>query len=281
LENKTRVARPLWPVNLIKKAYPSRFRVARLTRLPMIGRIVDDGLFEGDDIIYLPRDAVIPTAIHVDQPIENPGDMALPSQVVEHFIEQASYHWIMDSCICRDASHCEDYPIDLGCLFLGEAVLHINPQLGRRVTKEEALIHVQRCREAGLVHLIGRNKLDSIWLGARPSHKLLTICNCCPCCCLWKVIPHLSPSIGDKVSKMPGVTVTVTDRCVGCGTCTQDVCFVDAIHLENGHAFISNACRGCGRCVEVCPERAIELSIDDARFVENTIARLSPLVDVS
>jgi len=28
----------------------------------------------------------------------------------------------------------------LGCLFLGEAALGINPQLGRRVTKEEALV---------------------------------------------------------------------------------------------------------------------------------------------
>lgn len=275
------MARPLWLISLIKRAYPGRFRAARLTRLPIVGRIIDYGLFEGDDIIYLPLDAVIPTTIQVDQPIENPGAMALPSQVVEHFIERASYHWIMDSCICRDASHCQDYPIDLGCLFLGEAVLQINPQLGRRVTKEEALVHVQRCREAGLVHLIGRNKLDSIWLGARPGHKLLTICNCCPCCCLWKVIPHIRPAIGDKVSKMPGVTIAVTDRCVGCGTCTRDVCFVDAIHLESGQAVIGDACRGCGRCVEVCPERAIELWIDDARFVENTIARLSPLVDVS
>jgi ferredoxin len=275
------MARPLWFVSLIKRAYPSRFRVAQVTKLPIIGRIVDYGLFEGDDIIYLPLDAVIPTTIQVDQPIENPGDMALPSQVVEHFIEQASYHWLMDFCICRDASHCVDYPTDLGCLFLGEAVLQINPQLGRRVTKEEALVHVQRCREAGLVHMIGRNKLDSIWLGARPGHKLLTICNCCPCCCLWKVIPQISPAIGDKVVRMPGVTVTVTDRCVGCGTCALDVCFVDAIRMESGRAIISDACRGCGRCVEICPERAIELVVDDARFVAKSIARLSALVDVS
>jgi ferredoxin len=275
------MGRPIWFVNLIKKTFPNRFRVAQLTRVPVIRHLIDYGLFAGDDIIYLPRDAVVQNVIQVDQPIPNPGDMVLPSQVVEHFIEQANYHWIMDSCICRDASQCEDYPIDLGCLFLGEAVLQINPQLGRRVTKAEALEHVRLCREAGLVHLIGRNKLDSVWLGANPGYKLLTICNCCPCCCLWKVIPQLDPSIGDKVIKMPGVTVSVTGRCIGCGTCVQDVCFVDAIRLDGGRAVIQDACRGCGRCVEVCPEGAIELSVGDGRFVERAIERLSALVDVS
>ena len=80
---------------------------------------------------------------------------------------------------------------------------------------------------------------------------------------------------------MPGVNITVTSRCLGCGTCTQDVCFVDAIHLEGGRAVISQTCRGCGRCIEVCPERAIALSVDDDRFIERTIERLSALVDVS
>ena len=275
------MGRPVWFVNLIKRTFPGRFHVARLTQVPGLGRLIDHGLFAGDDLIYLPKDNVVQSLIQVDQPIERPADMVLPSQVVEHFIEQANYHWVMDFCICRSASHCRDYPIHLGCLFLGEAVLGINPQLGRRVTRAEALEHVRRCREAGLVHMIGRNKLDSVWLGVNPGHKLLTVCNCCPCCCLWKVIPRLSPSISRKVTGMPGVTVAVTERCVGCGACTQGVCFVEAIRLDGQCAVIGEACRGCGRCVEACPVNAIELSIGDARFVEESIARLSPLVDVS
>ena len=279
------MARPVWFVNLIKKTFPGRFRVARLTHVPVVGRVIDRMLFEGDDIIYLPKDDVFESAtqyiVQVDQPIGVAGDVVLPSQVVTHFIEQANYHWLMDFCICRDSEGCKDYPVDLGCLFLGEAVLGINPQLGRRVTKTDALAHVQSCREAGLIHLIGRNKLDSVWLGVKPGHKLLTICNCCPCCCLWRTIPQLAPSISSKVAKMPGVSVTVTERCVGCGVCTQEVCFVDAITLEGQRAVIGDACRGCGRCVEVCPQQAIELSIHDDRFIERAIARLSPLVDVS
>jgi ferredoxin len=271
------MGRPLWIVELIKKTFPNRFFVAQFTRWPVIGRILDHWLFEGDDLVYLPQNRVIP----INQSLNPPGSVVLPSQVVDHFIKKANHHWIMKHCICRDAERCEHYPIDLGCLFLGEAALGINPRLGRRVTREEALEHVRRCREAGLVHLVGRNKLDAVWLGVGPGHKLLTVCNCCPCCCLWRVLPHVAPGIGAKVTRMPGVVVTVSDRCVGCGTCTEDVCFVNAISVLDGRAARSDACRGCGRCVSVCPEGAIEMSIDNDQFVEEMVRRMSSLVDVT
>jgi ferredoxin len=270
------MARPVWLVRLIQMTFPQRFMLARLTGWPVIGGILDRLLFEGDDLIYLPRNRVV--AINASP--ERPDEMVVPSQVVDHFIEKANYHWIMNSCICRVAEKCEDYPRDLGCLFLGEAVLGINPKLGRRVTRQEALQHAQSCREAGLVHLVGRNKLDTVWLGVGPGNKLLTICNCCPCCCLWRMLPNVAPEIGAKVSRMPGVTVRVSERCVGCGTCSDGTCFVDAIQLVDGRAVIGDACRGCGRCVTVCPEAAIELAVANDRVVQQLIERISPLADV-
>jgi hypothetical protein len=186
----------------------------------------------------------------------------------------------MDRCICRDAEGCRDYPIDLGCLFLGEAAAGINPKLGRPVTQAEALAHVARAREAGLVHIIGRNKLDTVWLGVGPGQRLMTICHCCPCCCLYGILPHLAPHIGANVTAMPGVDVAVTDACTGCGICTRDVCFVEAIRLVDGRAEIAAGCRGCGRCLEACPQGAIELRIEDDAFVSKAIAELSAGVDV-
>jgi len=271
------MSRPLWFVQLVKKSYPSRFLLARATKLPIIGDIIDRWLFEGDDLLYLPQDRLI----RIEQSIDMPQDVVLPSQMVDHFIEKATVHWIMDACICRDADQCTDYPIDMGCLFLGEAALDINPKLGRRVEKQDALEYVRRCREAGLVHLIGRHKLDTVWLGVGPGTKLLTICNCCPCCCLWRILPHVSSQISAKVTRMEGVSVTVSDRCIGCETCTQDVCFADAIHMVGDRAVIDDACRGCGRCVDVCPHEAIELTLEHNRFVEQSIARITPLVDLS
>lgn len=264
---------------LLKKGFPLRTIFARFTRVPLLGRVVDYMLFHEDDIIYLPKNEVT-NIVRINQPIEQHGEMVVPSSVVEHFIEIANYHWIMDWCICRSASSCEHYPIDLGCLFLGEAAMKIDPKLGRKVSKEEALEHIRKCREAGLVHLIGRNKLDTFWLKVGPGNKLLTVCNCCDCCCLWRILPHVSKKISSKVTKMPGVEVSVGEECIGCGTCI-DVCFVKAIEIKDGKAVISETCRGCGRCVEVCPQNAISLSVESIEYFKNSIEKIESLVDVT
>jgi ferredoxin len=260
-------------VRALIKAFPRRFFVARLTRAPGLGGLADRFLFRGDDIVYLPQDRVI----EVGRTIHGGGQAFLPSQAIEHFIERSSHRWIMSWCICRKASGCKDYPVELGCLFLGEATTRIDPSLGRPATKEEALEHLRKCREAGLVHLIGHNRLDSLWLGARPDRKLLTICNCCPCCCLWKVLPSMAPAIGARVTRMPGLEIRVTDRCTGCGACAG-VCFMNAISVEQGKAVIGDQCRGCGRCAVKCPRGAIEVEMGD---LEKTIERISAVVDVT
>ncbi|MFQ5980572.1 MAG: DUF362 domain-containing protein [Candidatus Heimdallarchaeota archaeon] len=272
------MARPLWFVELLKKSFPQNHLLAKLTKAPGIGRIMEFLLFEGDDIIYLPKDAMI----QVNKAITRPDELVLPSQVVDHFIEEANYLWRMNFCICRASLKCDDYPTDLGCIFLGEAVLGINPHLGQQVTKEEARAHIQRCQEAGLIHLVGRNKLDTVWLKIGPGDKLLTICNCCPCCCLWRVAPHLASHISNKVTPMPGISIRVDkDKCIGCGTCSSGVCFVNAIQVENKRAVINKECRICGRCVAVCPQKAIQITVYDDNFVKDSIERISALVDVA
>ncbi|MFX1337945.1 MAG: DUF362 domain-containing protein [Promethearchaeota archaeon] len=269
--------KPLWYVNILKKTFPNVKFIAKLTNFPVLGKIFDKLLFDGDDIIYLLQDKVI----KVDKNLGEYEEYILPSQVLEYFIKKAKYHWIMNFCICRESMQCEDYPINLGCLFLGEAILGINPQLGRQVTKKEALEHIKKCQEAGLVHMIGRNLLDKQWLGVKPGYKLLSICNCCPCCCLWRVSSILTPKIGSKIKKMPGIEIRVTDSCVGCGTCTKGICFVDAIHILNDRAFINESCRGCGRCIDICPQNAIELLINDKEYIKKSIERIEKIIDVT
>ena len=216
----------------------------------------------------------------INKSIADEVSVAAPSVVVEHFVREASHIFLMDECICRDAANCQNYDHNIGCVFLGEGVLDINPKLGHLVDRETALAHLARAREAGLVHLIGRDKIDAIWMGVVPSTKLMTICNCCPCCCLFKFLPNLAPKLQKKVEKMPGVEVFVTEDCNGCGQCTQDVCFIDAIHLENGKAVIREDCRGCGNCAEACPIDAIRVVYDPENTIHQTIARLSSVVDV-
>jgi ferredoxin len=273
------MARSLWLINFLKRHFSLRFAVAELTKWPLIGPVMEHALFNGyqtgDALFYLPKDRVV-----IQQQIEDQTNYAIPSSVVAHFIEEARHIFLMDHCVCREAADCQDYDHDIGCIFLGEAVLDINPQLGRLVDKPTALAHLQRARDAGLVHLIGRDKIDAIWMGVTPSTRLMTICNCCPCCCLFKFLPNLAPKLQDKIERMPGVEIEVTGECIGCGECTQDVCFIDAIHLVDGRAVIGEDCRGCGNCVEACPQDAIRINIDDSEYIDTAIERLSKAVDV-
>jgi len=256
-----------------------RFAGAEMTKWPIVGRLMERALFNGhrtgDALFYLPKDKVV-----IDQSIDDQDSLVVPSIVVAHFIEEAKHVFLMGHCICREAANCQDYDHGIGCIFLGEAVLDINPKLGRLVDQETALTHVKRAREAGLVHLIGRDKIDAVWMGITPSTKLMTICNCCPCCCLFKFLPNLAPKLQKKIERMPGVHVEVSDDCVGCGICAEDICFIDAIHVVDGKAVIQEDCRGCGNCAEVCPQDAIRVIIDREDYIEHAIQRLSQAVDV-
>ncbi|MBD3196694.1 MAG: 4Fe-4S ferredoxin [Candidatus Lokiarchaeota archaeon] len=269
--------RPLWFVHLLKKSFPNVNFIAKLTKLPLLGKLIEIMLFQGDDIIYLPKDGVI----EINQPVNKQNNLVLPSKILEYFIEKANYHFIMDFCICRSSMDCQDYPIEFGCLFLGKGTLDINQRLGKRVSQLEALDHIKKCADAGLVHMIGKNRLDKQWLGVGDGDKLLSICNCCPCCCLWRISSVLNPKIGQKIKKIKHVSVKVNDNCVGCGTCLKEVCFVNAIEFINNRAHITEECRGCGRCVEVCPQNAINLRIDDDNYVEKSINSLDKVIDVT
>lgn len=267
----------MWFVRLMKLLYKRRYFAALSTRIPIIGDIIEKIAFEGDTLYCLPKDQVI----QLNESLLENQEIILPSQVVEYFVEKANHRWLMNFCICRDSNHCKDYPQDLGCLFLGEATTKINPKLGRHVTKEEAMQHLQKCREVGLVHFIGKVKGDSLWLGAKPEGKLLTICNCCPCCCISGMIKDIAPQIASGYLKMPGVEVKVSDRCVGCGNCAK-ICFIEAIRVINKRAVINeDMCRGCGRCVEKCSKKAIVITITDDQFITKTINHLLDHIDLN
>jgi Fe-S-cluster-containing hydrogenase component 2 len=270
---------------IIKSGFKHRFTMARLTRVPALGRAIEYALFDQDEMIYLPKDSVVKrkeSIIEVNVPFE-PTNIVLPSQVIEHFLRRSRYIFIMNRCPCRDSNHCEHYPQDIGCVFLGAGVRKIDPSLGRMTSAEDAILHVRKAREAGLVHLIGRNKIDSVWLNSGAKEDLLSICNCCECCCLWKMMPQLSSPIASSVTRMPGVTVTVTDTCTTCRRCVQDqVCFVQAITIIEGRAVIDQKrCKGCGRCVEHCPSRAIALDIAEPDYLDRSIELIEPLVDLT
>ncbi len=128
--------------------------------------------------------------------------------------------------------------------------------------------------------MVGKTKLDTVWLKVGPGDKLFTICNCCPCCCVSRVKPYSSERVKANFHCLPGVSVKVNENCTGCGECTQGSCFMSAISLDGDHAVINDECLGCGRCAEVCPHDAIEFTVANKNYVKETIENLSQSVDV-
>lgn len=78
---------------------------------------------------------------------------------------------------------------------------------------------------AGLVQLVGRNKQDILLLGTDPGSRLMTICFCCPCCCLWSIALVVTSFISKKLPGLPGVKVIRSDDCQGWGGCLSRCIF--------------------------------------------------------
>jgi Pyruvate/2-oxoacid:ferredoxin oxidoreductase delta subunit len=259
-------------VKLLERLFPQRFKIAKLTKLPVARWIVSKMLFEKNNLTYLPKDNLV--EISLNKEIEPVDSIVVPSSIVDYFIDQSSYRVVMNFCICREAMQCSNHSMHLGCLFMGEAVRKIPKNLGKSVSKTEAKEHVHQCRNEGLVHLIGRDKLDETWLGVGSKTPLLTVCNCCTCCCLWRMLPVLDQSLASTVKKMPGIKIHINDQCTECGICTKDICFIDNIHIKDGSAVIGENCVGCSRCIDICPQKAITLTIENSNFIEKTIERV-------
>jgi len=274
-------------VKFIKLTFKSRFLMAKTcNKFPLIAKIVDKLLFEGDNIQVIPRtlksDNLILENIEINRKISVSQGSMVPYDVLKEIIINSKYHFIMDFCICRTSSNCTDYPHELGCLFLGKGIKRISNRFGRRVNSAEAIEHIYKCYDAGLVHIIGRNKIDSIWLNTGPKEDLLTICHCCPCCCLWKMIPELPEDISKGFTSMIGVKIEFNkDICLGCVKCAADnICFVNAIKIHKRKAIINhNICRKCGKCAEICQENALKILVEPYA-IKQSIQQIKKLVNI-
>jgi UDP-glucose 4-epimerase len=216
--------------------------------------------------------------INVDLTYDN---IPLPAEIVHEFIDKSSHRMIMNVCGCRQAYSCENHPRDLGCLFMGESVLDILPALGRLVSREEAHEHVDKGIAQNLTVHIGKAKVDNFLFGVKDSGKLVGMCFCCHCCCIagfFKKLPidHLNRI----VPPIEGLTIEVTDACTGCGKCIE-YCLYDAISIEDGTAVHNEFCRQCGRCSINCPTEAIKFKLDNPNFKDEIVSRIESYADVT
>jgi UDP-glucose 4-epimerase len=247
--------------DLIMHLWPLGKVINRLGSQPIL-RSVLEPYFSTQD-----NEAII---LPVNEAVRGTESVVLPSALLTSLIERASARVVLNECLCRRGEGCRAYPHEPGCLFLGEGARGIDPHRGRPVGVEEALAHARQATGIGLVPLIVHAAFDA-WLLDIPYRRMLAICFCCDCCCTVRHGLRLGPpAFWDTVVRLPGLNVTVSSTCTGCGLCLE-TCYVHAVAMENGRARIGERCKGCGRCAARCPEGAITLGLDGH---EDVLARL-------
>jgi UDP-glucose 4-epimerase len=240
----------------------------RLSKLPLLPKIHPWTNIDNTDMRWLP----------INEDIQRQEDAPMPVDLLYRFIEEASHRAVYDVCACRRGQKCHDYPVDIGCLLMGDSALEGPPGYFHEASVEEARELTDRAVQAGLVPIVGKARIDNLIFGIKERHKLLTVCFCCECCCLTRFTRH-SPLkyIDPTFPRLEGITVEVTEDCVGCGTCV-DHCYIKAIEVVGGRAVMSGYCRTCGRCAAVCPNDAIRVSMDDPAYLDKTYERIRSYV---
>lgn len=219
-------------------------------------------------MMFEPRDKrnsagiVMPLNVDVAPTAEK---VVVPMDLVKKALRETDFIGGMDSCICRNAANCKDYPHDLACLFLGDSGRTIvRHGVAKELTYEEAVARVERAASYGLPAQTLFVEIEQFIWGF-PNDKVdhfTEICFCCPCCCVAMTLSRNAPEELRTRFHATGWTATVDeDLCVGCGSCLECRCPQYALKLnENGKMTVNQeVCIGCGICKMKCEKGAIKI----------------------
>ncbi len=200
--------------------------------------------------------------------ISNEGEKVIvPLDIIRGALKNAEFIGGMDSCLCREANECKDYPHDIGCLFLGEAGrVIVKHDLGRELSYEEACRRVDIAAEAGLMGQAVWVEVEQLLWGIRNDQmdKFLEICFCCPCCCIaMRLARNATDAERHRFHPAGWTAVADHSKCTGCRACDKGPhgCPVEAISFrDDGKIDIDQEkCVGCGVCKNRCKADAIKI----------------------
>lgn len=204
----------------------------------------------------------------LDVDVTDKGEkVVLPIDLIKETLKTVNYIAGMDSCLCRDATGCEDFPADIGCLFMGEAAKNaVKNGLGRQFTYEEACARVDLAAQHGLMGQAVWIEVEQLLWGVPNDlmDQFLEICFCCPCCCITMRLAR-NATEKERHRFQPAGWTAVADltSCIGCKACNSGPhgCPVEAISFrEDGKVEINQeTCVGCGICKTKCAENVIKI----------------------
>ena len=159
---------------------------------------------------------------------------------------------VVTECFCRKQKKlrgegCSRHPE--ACFMFGSmGQYYIDNNMGRKVTKDEALKIIADAQKSGLVTQPGT------------SQNPAGMCNCCGDCCavLGAIKKHPNPA--EIVFSNHYASIN-HDNCIGCEACI-DICPMEAISLnDSGQADVNlTRCIGCGVCLTACDYEAAKLN---------------------
>ena len=195
-------------------------------------------------------------AVPVNKTVEDERQIAPYEHIIEHVKQYDNF--AVSNCSCRLRHRTDPEFEKTSCKEEVETCLHwgdlgkyiVENNMGRGLTKDEALNLLEKCADAGLVHAFYNNLTDND-----------TVCNCCSDCCLYLEpivkMPGLVPR-GHNPSRYIRVWAD-EENCIQCGLCAKR-CPIDAIQFNKESkeiSFTPERCLGCGVCVHKCPTNAI------------------------
>jgi ferredoxin len=183
--------------------------------------------------------------------------VVLTQDIARELIDKAAFISLGDHCPCREERHCAKYPSSLGCLYLGEGARGIVARGNAiEISRHEALEHIRRAADLGLVPMVLWTSAELRSLGA-DANKALELCSCCPCCCIKR---RTGDGMKAYIDGITGLGIARAEgECTTCGECEQ-ACPLGAVTVEeDGPVVNADRCKGCGRCARACKQGVLKV----------------------
>jgi NAD-dependent dihydropyrimidine dehydrogenase PreA subunit len=200
--------------------------------------------------------------VPVNTAVAQPGSLVTPFEIAEEMIDRTEFQSLAH-CPCRMSRRMAyegcDYPLEV-CLHFGwVARFQIEQGLAKKISKKEAVELLHFSEEQGLVHLADNH-----------SGELSSICNCCPCCCMF-IQGYTEFEFPHALTRANYWMEIDQETCKRCGVCAER-CPVEAIAYTKKEVPVVDVdrCIGCGVCRPTCPTEAAQL----VRKVEEQVVPL-------